>query len=102
MDTPLHSKGKETVKTVIFEGERASKKVKTVKSASNVMATSFWDARGIFHTHYVKKEPTITGAYHASLLYRLSEKKTRNNVLNSKIKRFSSIKTMHGCTSAQF
>ena len=37
------------------------------------MATVFWDARGIIYTDYLKKRQTITGAYHASLLHRLSE-----------------------------
>ena len=44
-----------------------------VKSAGKVMATVFWDARGIIYTDYLKKGQTITGAYYTSLLHRLSE-----------------------------
>ena len=40
--------------------------------AGKVMATVFWDARGIIHTDYLEKGQTITGAYYASLLHRLS------------------------------
>ena len=56
-----------------FEGERAPKKVQTVKSAGKVIATVFWDVRGIIYTDYLEKGYTITGAYSASLLYGLSE-----------------------------
>ena len=37
------------------------------------MATVFWDARGIIYTDYLEKGQTITGAYYASLLHRLSD-----------------------------
>ena len=37
------------------------------------MATVFWDPRGIIYTDYLEKGQTITGAYYASLLHRLSE-----------------------------
>lgn len=57
----------------IFEGERAPKKAKTVKSAGKVMATVFWDAQGIIFIDYLQKGKTITGAYYASLLDKLSK-----------------------------
>ena len=44
-----------------------------VKTAGKVMATVFWDARGIIYTDYLEKGQTITGAYYASLLHRLSD-----------------------------
>ena len=44
-----------------------------MKSASKVMATVFCVARGIIYTDYLEKCQTITGAYYASLLHRLSE-----------------------------
>lgn len=34
------------------------------------MATVFWDAKGIIHIDYLKKNKTITGAYYAELLDR--------------------------------
>ena len=37
------------------------------------MATVFWSAREIIYTDYMEKEQTITGAYYASLLHRLSQ-----------------------------
>lgn len=57
----------------IFKGERAPKKAKTVPSAGKVMATVFGDSQGIIFIDYLKKGKTITGAYYASLLQRLSE-----------------------------
>ena len=39
-----------------------------MKSAGKVMATDFWDARGIIYTDYLGKGQTITGAYYASFL----------------------------------
>ena len=44
-----------------------------VKSVGKVMATVFWDARGIIYIDYMRKGQTITGAYYASLLHRLSQ-----------------------------
>lgn len=46
---------KEQSKQWIVKGERAPKKAKTVKSAGKVMATVFWDARGIIFIDYLKK-----------------------------------------------
>ena len=57
----------------VFKGEQAPNKAKTVTSAGNVMVTVFWDRRGIIYTYYLEKRQTITGAYYASLLHRLSE-----------------------------
>ena len=39
----------------IFEGKRAPKKAKTVKSAGKVIVTVFWNARGIIFTDYSEK-----------------------------------------------
>ena len=73
---------KEESKQWVFEGDRAQKTVKTVKSAGKVMATVSWNARGIIYTDYLEKGQTITGAYNASLLDRLSEEiKTKRSHL---------------------
>ena len=64
---------KEQSKQWDFEGERAWKKAKTVKSTGKVIAMVFWDAHGIIYTDYLEKRQTISGAYYASLLHRLSE-----------------------------
>jgi transposase len=50
-----------------------AEKAKTVASASKVMATVFWDARGIIFIDYLQKGKTITGVYYANLLEKLNE-----------------------------
>jgi len=65
---------KQQSKQWIERGKPAPKKAKTVKSAGKVMATVFWDARGIIHIDYLEKSKTITGEYYASLLDQLKEK----------------------------
>ena len=44
-----------------------------MKSAGKAMATVFWDARGLIYTDWLEKGQTITEAYYASLLHRLSK-----------------------------
>ena len=66
-------KTKEQSKQLVFKGERAPQKAKTMKSAAKVIVTVFWDARGFIYTDYLEKGQTITGAYYASLLHRLTE-----------------------------
>ena len=61
-------KTKEQSKQWTSLGEPASKKAKTVKSAGKVMATVFWDARGIIHIDYLPSKQTINGDYYAGLL----------------------------------
>ena len=50
--------------------ESAPKKAKTVLSAGKVMATIFWDSRGIILIDHLQKGKCITGEYYASLLDR--------------------------------
>lgn len=64
---------KEQSKQWIGPGEPIPKKAKTIFSANKVMATVFWDARGIIHIDYLEKGKTITGQYYANLLQRLSK-----------------------------
>ena len=64
---------KEQSKQWISKGERAPKKAKTVCSVDKVMATVFWDSKGIIFIDYLEKGKTITGEYYASLLDRLRE-----------------------------
>ena len=63
---------KEQSKQWVFEGERALKKAKTVKSAGKVLARDFWDTRGIIYVDFLEKAQTITGVYYASILQQLS------------------------------
>ena len=52
----------------ILPGESAPKKAKTVPSAGKVMATIFWDSKGIIHMDFLQKGRTITGQYYSELL----------------------------------
>ncbi|XP_023217030.1 histone-lysine N-methyltransferase SETMAR-like [Centruroides sculpturatus] len=90
---------KEQSKQWVFEGERAPKKAKTVKSAGKVMATVFWDTRGIIYTDYLEKGKTITGEYYASLLHRLSEeiKEKRPHLKKKKILFHQDNARVHTC-----
>lgn len=64
---------KEQSKQWIASGELAPKKAKAVLSANKVMATVFWDARGVIHIDYLQKGKTINGEYYASLLQRFHQ-----------------------------
>ena len=48
-----------------------SKKFKTQPSAGMVMATVFWDAKGVIMVDFLPKRSTITGVYYANLLDQL-------------------------------
>ena len=47
------------------------KKFKTQPSAGKVMATVFWDAKGVIMLDFLPKSSTITGVYYANLLDQL-------------------------------
>lgn len=55
----------------VGRGEPTPKKAKVIPSAGKVMASVFWDAKGILLIDYLAKGKTITGAYYASLLDQL-------------------------------
>ncbi len=57
----------EQSKQWIVKGELAPKKAKTMKSASEVMATVFWGVCGIILNSYLEWRSMITGQYYASL-----------------------------------
>ncbi|XP_076623122.1 histone-lysine N-methyltransferase SETMAR-like [Colletes latitarsis] len=65
---------KEQSKQWTVRGEPAPKKAKTVPSAGKVMASVFWDVRGIIFIDYLEKGKTINDEYYANLLQRLSDK----------------------------
>ena len=52
-------------------GSPRPKKVKTQPSAGEVMATLFWDAKGVIMLDVLPKRSTITGVYYANLLDQL-------------------------------
>ena len=70
---------KQQSKQRVLPGESASKKAKVGLSANKVMATVFWDTRGVIHINYLQKGRTITDKYYTNLLERFNEdlKKTR-------------------------
>ena len=52
-------------------GSHRPKKFKTQPSAGKVMATVFWDAKGVIILDFLPKRSTITGVYYANLLDQL-------------------------------
>ena len=52
-------------------GSPRPKKFKTQPSAGKVMATVFWDAKGVIMLDFLPKRSTITGVYCANLLDQL-------------------------------
>ena len=52
-------------------GSPRPKKFKTQPSAGKVMATIFWDAKGVIMLDFLPKRSTITGVYYANLLDQL-------------------------------
>lgn len=55
------------------KGSPPPKKAKVVKSAGKVMASVFWDSKGILMVDYLPKGQTITGQYYSNLLHQLRE-----------------------------
>ena len=51
----------------------APKKAKVVPSTEKVMASVFWDAKGIVFINYLQKSKTINGEYYAKLLRELRQ-----------------------------
>ena len=52
-------------------GSPRPKKFKTKSSAGKVMATVFWDAKGVIMLEFLPKRSTITGVYYANMLDQL-------------------------------
>lgn len=76
---------KEQSKQWVEKGEPAPKKAKTVLSAGKVMATVFWDVRGVIFIDYLPPGRTMNGEYYAGLLERLSDEiKEKRKHLNRK------------------
>ena len=55
----------------VGSGSTKPKKFKTQPSAGKVMATVFWDAKGVIMLDFLPKRSTITGVYYANLLDQL-------------------------------
>ena len=48
-------------------------KFRTVPPAGKIMATIFWDAKGVIYVDYTSPKTTITGAYYCQVLGKLRE-----------------------------
>ena len=85
MGPPLHTETKEQSKQWTEKGESAPKKA--VPSADKIMASVFWDARGIIFIDYLQKGRTINGEYYANLLQRLDDeiKEKRPHLAKKKV-----------------
>lgn len=59
-------------------------KFRTQPSAGKVLATIFWDAKGVIHIDYLPHKTTVTGLYYAALLVRLRDsiKEKRRGMLS--------------------
>ena len=81
-------------------GSPRTKKFKTQPSAGKVMATVFWDAKGVIMLDFLPKRNTITGVYYANLLDQLRTAIRENPEVNS-LKVFCCNRTMRESTLAK-
>ena len=65
------SENKAQSRQCVGPGSPRPKKFKTQPSAGKVMATVFWDAKGVIMLDFLPKRSTITGVYYANLLDQL-------------------------------
>ncbi|QQP52895.1 Putative mariner transposase [Caligus rogercresseyi] len=74
-------------------------KAKVGLSANKVMATLFWDARGVIHIDYLQKGRTMNGEYYTSLLDRFNEdlKKKRPHLAKKKVLFHQDSARVHTC-----
>ncbi|GBP19909.1 Histone-lysine N-methyltransferase SETMAR [Eumeta japonica] len=90
---------KEQSKQWVSRGERGPKKAKQSLSANKVMATVFWDARGVIHIGYLEKGKTITGEYYSKLLDRFDVdlKQKRPHLAKKKVLFHQDYARVHTC-----
>ena len=90
---------KQQSKQWVLPGESAPKKAKVGLSANKVMATVFWDARGVIHIDYLQKGRTINGEYYTNLLDRFNEdlKKKRPHLAKKKVLFHQDNARVHTC-----
>jgi [histone H3]-lysine36 N-dimethyltransferase SETMAR len=89
-ETWIHHYTPETAqqsKQWVSKGQSAPKRPKTQQSAGKVMATVFWDGRGIIHVDYLEHGRTITAQYYSDLLDRFDAvvKRKRPHLKKKKI-----------------
>ena len=81
----------------VENGESAPKHPKTQQSAGKVMASVFWDIRGVIFIDYLEEGRTITGAYYAALLDQLVDEISKKRLYLKKKKSFFMM-TIHHLT----
>ena len=54
-------------------GEAPPRKAKVAQSTKKIMATIFWDCRGILLIDFKERNTTVNAVYYASLLHKLCE-----------------------------
>ncbi len=89
-ETWIHHYTPETAqqsKQWVSKGQSAPKRPKSQQSAGKVMATVFWDARGIIHVDHLEHGRTITAQYYSDLLDRFDAvvKRKRPHLKKKKI-----------------
>ena len=89
-------------------GSPRPKKFKTQPSAGKVMATVFWDAKGVIMLDFLPKRSKITGVYYANLLDQLRNAIRENAGVNSlkvfccnRTTRESTLASCNGCCRAK-
>lgn len=65
MDYTIHLRPSNNPKQLVSPGESAPKNARVCQSTNNIMATVFWNARGLIHIEYLRDGSTITGEYFA-------------------------------------
>ena len=69
-----------------------------MESAGKVMATVFWDTRGIIHIDYLPSKQTINGDYYTALLVRFNTfKKKRSHLAKKKVLFHQNNARVHTC-----
>ena len=83
-------------------GSPRPKKFKTQPSAGKVMATVFWDAKGVIMLDFIPKRSTITGVYYANLLDqpRTAIREKRRGKLSKGVLLQQDSATVHTCKVA--
>lgn len=78
---------KQQSKQWVRAGSPPPKKAKAILSANKVMASVFWDAKGVIMVDYLQKGTTINSDYYCELLRRLREelKVKRPGLLTKKV-----------------
>lgn len=93
---------KEQSKQWTHRGSPPPRKAKVVASAGKVMASIFWDSKGILLIDYLPKGKTISGQYYADLLDRLliMIREKRPGLLKKKILYHHDNASVHTCRTA--